>query len=131
MADPFKTHPGRPLGSRGRRTIEFLERLEAAGFCPATALMDIYKIAMEKFIVECEKEESGRISPMESNAAKYLKIAADNASDLASYAYPKQKAIEQKRISATDGMTPQEKLEAAKSIVCVLEQQVKNGSGAT
>jgi hypothetical protein len=123
--DVEKRSAGRPPGSRNRRTIEFLEILEARGFCPASALMDVYKIAMEKFISEVEKEDSGRISPMESNAAKYLKIAADNASDLATYAYPKLKAIEQKRVNETEGMTIEQKLEAARLMVQLLEREVQ------
>jgi hypothetical protein len=121
---------GRPLGSRNKRTVEFLELLEAKDFCPASALMDVYKIAMEKFISEVEKEDSGRISPMESNAAKYLKIAADNASDLATYAYPKLKSIEQKRVNATEGMTIEQKLEAARLMVQLLERE-SNGPEST
>ena len=126
MTDPTSRLPvGRPPGARNKRTIEFLEVLEARGFCPASALMDTYKIAMEKFISEVEKEDSGRISPMESNAAKYLKIAADNASDLATYAYPKLKAIEQKRVNQTEGMTIEQKLEAARLMVQLLEREAK------
>ena len=117
---------GRPLGAKNRRTKQFLEVLEASGFCPATALMDIYKVAMEKFTQECAKEDSGRISPMESNAAKYLKIASEQASELASFAYTKLKAIEHQTVSLTDGMSTQEKLEASRMMVKLLEEEVKN-----
>lgn len=123
---------GRPAGSLNRRSIEFRAVLEAAGFCPATAMMDTYKTALTKFAEECAKEDNGRISPMESHAAKYLKIASDNAADLASYTYPKLKAIEQKKSDPLSDMTPEQKLEALKEAVKVLQAQVKaNGSGAS
>jgi hypothetical protein len=122
-----KLSPGRALGSRNKRTVEFLEVLEASGFCPATALMDCYRVAMEKFTQEVAKEDSGRISPMESSAAKYLKIAADNAASLASYAYPRLKAIEQIKSNPTDGMTPEQKLKAAEMMVLILKKEVEHG----
>lgn len=124
-----KLSHGRIQGSRNRRTKEFLDILEASGFCPATALMDIYKIAMTRFTEECAKEDAGRISPMESNAVKYLKIAGDHAAELASYSYTRLKAIEHQRISLTEGMSTQEKLDASRTMVKMLEEEVKiNGS---
>jgi hypothetical protein len=124
-----KKFAGRPMGAKNKRTKEFLEILEASGFCPATALMDIYKISMARFAEECAKEDSGRISPMESNAVKYLKIAGDHAAELASYSYTRLKAIEHQRVSVTEGMSAQEKLEASRMMVKMLEEEVKsNGS---
>ena len=131
MVLPPNAGKGRPPGVRNKRTLEFAAVLEAAGFCPATALMDCYKTAMQKFIQECEKEDTGKTSPMESSAAKYLKIAADNASDLASYSYPKLKSLEVKKDNPTDGMSPEQKLEAARLMVQVLERQTGNGPGTS
>ena len=126
MGDSFPSKIGRPKGSRNKRTVEFLETLQAAGFDPAEALISTYKIAMEKFIEESEKVESGRLSPMESNALGYLKLAGDKAGELASYAYPKLKAIDKRITSFTEDMTSQEKLDAARLMVEVFQDEVKN-----
>lgn len=85
---------------------------------------------MEKFTQEVDKEDTGRISPMESNAAKYLKIAAENAAQLAGYAYPKLKAIEQIKANPTDGMSIVQKLQAAKMMVQILEKEAEVGPPA-
>lgn len=121
---------GRVKGVPNKRTQEARSILEANNFCPLTAMMDIHKIAMTKFVEEVDKEDSGRISPMESNAATYLKIAADKAADLAAYAFPKLKSIEQTKANPLEGMTIQEKLEAARQFVKLLEEQAKDPSGA-
>ncbi len=99
--------------------------LEAAGFDPAQALIDLHKIAMARMTEEMDKEDTGRISPMESKVPQYMKIACDSAKDLASYAYPKLKAIEQTKVNPTQGMTSLQKLEAAKAMVQILQQEVK------
>lgn len=62
---------------------------------------------------------------MESKAAEYLKIYVKIASEIASYVHPKRKAIEYTATSAIEGMTPTEKLEAAKAAVRMLELQAK------
>ncbi len=117
---------GKKVGTLNSRSKEFMAVLEQRNFCPASAMMDIFKISMERFVQETQKEDSGQISPMESNAAKYLKIAAEEANNLASYAYPKMKAIERTPLSPLDGMTPEQKLEAAKTAVKMLELKIKS-----
>jgi len=88
--------------------------------------MECYQIALEKFIDESKKEESGRISPMESQASKYLKSAIDTASEIASFVYPKLKAIEHSTINPLKDLGPQEKLQALKDLVKALEIEAKN-----
>lgn len=117
---------GKKPGTMNSVTTEFRAVLEKAGFCPATAMIDMYRIALEKFVDESKKVEANALSPMESQAAKYLKIASDNASDLASYAYPKMKALEQVKPGPLEGMTPEQKLEAMKNAVQMLELQIKD-----
>lgn len=117
---------GRPPGYANKRTVEFMQTLEAAGFNPAQALIDLHKIAMTRMAEEMEKEDSGKISPMESKVPQFMKIATDAAKELASYAYPKLKAIEQTKTNPTQGMTVTEKLQAAKAMVQILEQEVKS-----
>lgn len=129
---------GRPPGSPNRRTIEFMRVLEAEGFDPAKALIECYKEARKIYdnygtiydaicdAREVANDKDGSYAaPPEDKADKYLKIAADIAKDLASYAYPKLKAIEQQRVNPVQSMTPTEKLEAAKMMVRILEQELK------
>lgn len=117
---------GRPPGFPNKRTVQFMQTLEAAGFNPAQALIDLHKVAMARMVEEMEKEDTGRISPMESKVPQYMKIACDSARELASYAYPKLKAIEQTKTNAAQGMSSSEKLQAVKAMVQILEQEVKD-----
>lgn len=132
--------PGRPPGALNKRSLRFMEVLEARGFCPATAMMDIYDEAKRTYdnysvIYQaiCDaKDEQARLTgtlaiPPEDKADKYLKIAADMAKDLATYSYPKLKAVEQIKPSPLENMTVQEKLDAAKAMVMILEDQAKRG----
>lgn len=128
---------GRPPGAVNRRTAEAIAILERHDFCPVSALVECYRDAKKVYdnyglIYDaiCDaKEEQAREKgyqaiPPEDKADKYLKIAADIAKDLTSYAFPKLKAIEQTKGSVTAGMTPAEKLEAAKLMVRALEAEV-------
>ncbi len=124
---------GRAKGTPNRRSGAAAGIIAAAGFCPITALIDGHKLALTNFVDQLEKLESGKLSPMESEASKYLKQAIDCASQLAGYVYPKLKSIEQVKPNQFDGMTPHEKLEMMKEMVKLLEVEVAkspNGSGA-
>lgn len=129
---------GRPPGARNKRTVEFLDVLEAEGFDPARALIELYREARKVYdnygtiydaICDAREEkarETGLINvPPEDKADKYLKIAMDAAKELASYAYPRLKAIEKATISPLDGMTAAQKLEAFKQAIPLLEAQAK------
>ena len=121
--------PGRPKGALNKRTREAQAILEDAGFCPITAMIDMYKTAIERFAEEIQKEDSGRGSGfIESDAPRYLKIASDAAKDLASYSYPKLKAIERISSNPLDGMSPEQRLEAMKQAVAFLESDIKKGA---
>lgn len=139
MATPPAAGRGRPPGARNRRTLEFMAVLEAEGFDPAKALIECYREAKKTYdnygtiydaICDANKEKGEHFAPPEDNAHKYLKIAADIAKDLASYSYPKLKAIEQTKGSAIAGMTVAEKLQAARFMVKALESEVA-GNDAT
>jgi hypothetical protein len=82
-----KGQGGRPKGARNKRTMEFMEVLEKHSFCPATSLIECYEEAIQNYRSNTHDPEL---------AHRYLKIAADIAKDLTSYAYPKLKSIEQK-----------------------------------
>lgn len=125
-----KHSKGRVPGAVNKRTAEAYETLRANNFDPIKALMDGHQIAMARFVEELDLVASNRLSPMESSAPQYLKMAIDCAKDLASYAFPKLKAIEQIKADPLSEMTPQQKLEAMRMAVAHLEAQVKkDGDG--
>jgi hypothetical protein len=138
VAKPPAAGKGRPLGARNKRTVEFMAVLEARGFCPATALIDCYVEAKKTYdnygtiydaicdarIAKNDKDGSFA-APATDEGHKYLKIAADIAKDLAGYAYPKLKAIEQTKSNSLEGMTTEQRLEAMRQAVKFLEAQVK------
>lgn len=126
------------MGSLNRRSKDFLAILEKHNFCPASALIECYQDAKKTYdnygviydaicdAKEIKSRENGYAAvPPEDNAHKYLKIAADIAKDLSGYAYPKLKAIEQTKDNPLSDMTPEQKLEAAKAAVQMLELQLK------
>lgn len=123
---PFQPgNRGKPKGAIHKRTREAIERLEAAGFCPITALIEGHKIAMARFVEELDMVESNRLSPMESSASQYLKMAIDCSRELMAYSYPKLKAVElKKEASPLEGMTPRQQLEAMKLAVAHKEAEL-------
>lgn len=135
---------GRPKGTLNKRTYEFRAILEKRGFCPATALMECYEEARKTYdnygtiyeaivdarIVQNDKDGSC-VTPLEDNAHKYLKIAADIAKDIASYSFPKLKAIEQTKPNPFEGMSPAQKLETAREFVKILEIEVQSGTASS
>lgn len=135
-------NPGRPPGAINKRSKDFLAVLEKRNFCPATALIDCYSEAKKTYdnygiiydaICDANADRAAEKGfanvPPEDNAHKYLKIAADIAKDLSGYAYPKLKAIEQTKDDPTKGMSPEQKLEAMRRAVEMLELQIKSKDG--
>lgn len=133
---------GKVAGTLNKRTVEAIAILERNNFCPIEALIECYNDAKKVYdnygviydaICEASEEQArekgyARVPP-EDKADKYLRIAADTAKDLASYAFPKLKAVEQHKTNPTEGMTLEQKRDAARMMLQVLEEQIKNGSG--
>lgn len=105
---------GRPVGAVSRRRQEFNDALERHNFDPAEALLELYNTAINSHELGNREEK-----PV------YLKIAADLAKEIAGYCYPKLKSVEHTKVTALDGMTIEQKLEAMKQAVLMLEAQVK------
>lgn len=104
---------GRIPGSRNKRSLEFQATLEKHNFNVAEALLSLYQEAMKG--LEYGNREERPI---------YLKIAADLAQNMASYSYPKLKAVEMQKDTVVDVMSPQQKLAAMREAVALLEKQV-------
>lgn len=109
-----KMGAGRPKGSVNNRTRHFREVLEERGFDIAEAFLDIRDEAA-KFFLE------NRTDPIGGPQA--LKILLDVTNDIASYALPKLKSIEL-HSNPLDGLSNQDKLEALRDAVAILEDQV-------
>jgi hypothetical protein len=105
---------GRPPGIANKRNAEFKHTLEKYNFNPAEALLELYDKANQGWEFGNREEK-----PI------YLKIAADLARDICQYTYPKLKSLELKKENALEGMTPEERLEAMKQAVAMLEAQIK------
>ncbi len=127
-----KRAKGRPKGSLNKRTLMFVQVLEARNFCPASAMIDCYQSAIKIYenydtiydaIVD-RKLELGNKTPTEDKAHIYLKIAGDLAKEISSYAYPKLKATDTKR-DPLEGLTEQEILEVLKNAQAALEHRIK------
>jgi hypothetical protein len=121
----------RTKGSLGKKTEKVLELAKKLKTEPLKQIETVGGIALKRFAELVEKEDAGVISMMESKADVYLKIAANCAAELASYTYPKLKAIERITSNPLEGMTHEQKLEAMRQAVKALEAQSNgNGSGA-
>lgn len=75
---------GRPKGSPNKRSLQYLEVLEKHNFCPASAMIEIYEEARKEY----EAHDDPQIK------SYYLKISSDMAKEMATYAYPRRKAVE-------------------------------------
>jgi hypothetical protein len=119
---------GRPLGSKNKSTLqsaaEFKEALKRNNFNVPEALIEMYQNATRDYKSNRKKLKQGRISPMEDNGHKYLRIAADVLKEIASYCYAKQKAVEHTNVNPLEGMTPEQKLQAMKQAILLLEMEI-------
>lgn len=96
-----KASKGRPKGAVNKRSVEFMAVLAKHDFCPASAMIEVYTEAKKIYssyakiydAITGAREIKGML-PLEDKADKYLRIAGDMAKELASFAYPKKKAIE-------------------------------------
>lgn len=120
---------GRPPGAPNKSTARADLTCQVRGYDSIESMINAAEISLRKFIEHSEKEEKGTYSPMESKAADYLKLYVKIATDMASFIHPKRKAIEYSQKEATEGMTPEQKLEAMKQAVLMLELQIKQKSG--
>lgn len=105
---------GRVVGSPNKRTLDFQRTMQEANFDVATALLEIHRKAM--YYEQHAKQES---------KSYFLKIALDAAKEIASYTYPKLKSVEHKQSNMLEGMTAEQKLEAMKQAVAMLEAETK------
>lgn len=106
--------PGRRKGSINKRSQSFIAALEARNYSVPDALLDIHEMALKEF-------NQGR----DEDRIAALRIAADMAKELASYSMPKLKAIEIVKNNSLESMTVQEKIDAMKEAVKLMEQEVK------
>lgn len=116
---------GSRLGKPNRNTALVELICQERKFSSIDAMITTAEIALEKFVEHADKEATGRYSPMESKASEYLKLYATIAMHISKFRYPMLKAIEHTRPDPLEGMTPEQRLEAMKQAVLMLEAQVK------
>jgi hypothetical protein len=99
---PKSPGSGRKKGSLNQKTKDLVELMDKHGFDPAEALMELYSSARKAFdhydeiydaIID-RKTQLGIKTPTVDHGPTYLKMAADIASELMQYRYPKRKALE-------------------------------------
>jgi hypothetical protein len=129
-----KKFGGRVKGTLNQRSMDFMQTLAANNFDPAKAQIECYREAWKVYegyaeiyqaIWDKRLSQNEKSPPPEDKADKYLRIAFDAAKDLSGYAYPKLKSIERSPESPLANMSPEQKLEAMKQAVAVLELQIK------
>lgn len=125
---------GRPVGSINKRSVAFYEAIQKEGFEIAKELVEIHRKAMKVYdnygtiyeaIEDARIQKGVQAFPTEDKADKYLKIALDAAKEIAAYSIPKLKSVEHTTNNPLEGMTPDQRLEAMKQAVLLLEAQVK------
>ncbi len=96
--------PGRPVGATSRSVAKFSKTMDKHGFDIAEELLEHYNRAMQ------EQEHFTAVNIL-FNMAKYV--------------YPTLKSIDNHESSPSDGMTPEQRLEAMKQYVAALELELK------
>lgn len=107
-----KLGKGRPKGIIDKRTLKFMDTLEANDYDPALTLIELQKEAMENYRMGGEQAQG------------YFKDATNLAMNIASYVFAKPKSIELITNSPLDGMTAAQKLEAMRQAVRMLEAEI-------
>jgi hypothetical protein len=95
--------PGRPPGSLAKMNYKFSDTLEKHGINIAEDMKDELNRAREN---------------------KDWRLAFDILSMMAQYVYPKLKTVEHTHLRPTDGMTPEQQLEAMRLAVRALEAKL-------
>lgn len=108
---------GRKKGAPNKRTLDFIQVLEAMEFCPAVELIRTYRRAVrqyrlfENLVGRVEKAVEGEepnelfaairaAKAFSGDAPTYLSIAEHASKELMQYKFPKRKSIE---LSGKDG----------------------------
>lgn len=110
-----KLAKGRAKGSVNPLRKELQETMAEHGFSPAEAFMYLY-----------DKAKNGIEFGNRHELPVFLKIATDIVKELASYSYPRLAAVQVSQKNPLEGMTHDQKLEAMKQAVALLEAQGKN-----
>ena len=108
-----KYSTGKPKGAVSKQRKEFLQTMEEHGFSPAEAFLYLYSKAKEGI------EHGNR-----QELPQYIQIAAGLVKDMASYVYPKLSSVTVNPNNPLDGMTAEQKLEAMREAVKLMEREV-------
>ena len=106
---------GRPVGVVDKRISDFRAYMAKNNFNLGETYLELLQIARESHEYGNREEK-----PV------YLKIAVDIVNNIADRLQPRLKAIEHRKESPLEGMTPEQKLEAMRSAVALLEREVQS-----
>lgn len=107
-----KHSSGRPKGSINKRSQEFADKLEAKGFDLAEALLELHREGMKTY------RQGAFEHQMEG-----LKVANSAVKEIATYLLPKFQSISVSKDDTLENMTPQQKLEAMREAVKLMEAE--------
>lgn len=117
---------GRPVGSVNKRTLEVEQLCEKHDCNPLEILLMFAKGDWEGLgydaSVYISESDDGTSTKLGYVISPELRVQA--AKEACQYLMPKKKSIEQVKPNMLDGMTPQEKLEAMKQAVRMLEGEL-------
>lgn len=88
--EPKKRRPGRPPGAQNKRSLEFKDIMERHKFCPVVAMIEVFNEAKRQY----ERFGLAEEGQQHDIAHKYLRICGDMSAEIASYSFPKRRAIE-------------------------------------
>lgn len=108
-----KLSVGRPKGVPNKRN-SFRESLEQHGVSIPDRYFELLTMAMEDLDRSNEEQRP-----------QYYSIVSGLLKEMAAYSFPKLKSVEHKNANPLDGMTFEEKLEAMKQAVKMMEGEIK------
>lgn len=104
--------PGRPRGSVNRVSEAFADKIKAKGFDLVEAFLELHREGMKTY------REGHDDHKMEG-----AKIALAAVKEMASYMLPKLQSISISKEDPLEGMTPQQKLEAMREAIKLMEAE--------
>lgn len=103
MTSPKKNLGGRPSGSKSVDSIVYQEFFVKGKIVVPQLEIWALKEARKQYEYYRDNVHSGRYSPMEDNAVKYLKVYTDLLKEIASRLYPKLSSIQQNVVGGVEG----------------------------
>lgn len=126
-----KGNPGRPKGSKNKRTRQAEEIMSCFRLDPLEMLMMVVNYDWKGLGYECETRTAFTAAGIEfEEPVISLSDRVSAAKEAVKYRYSALKSIEYTAADPLENLTPEEKLKALKMAAKLLEESIKNGTGA-